>query len=299
MDDDPEGRQSDTFNGQGCVPPLLKIIPLLTYGSQEVTYDDSEPVSPSFIGVDCGGDLTVLCVNLQMSNLAIYSVPTDSPLRPACFYMGGDGGPDNRLTVTGDAWHHIMICYDLSTGCSATYTDGDPPPSVIFDPGPTFQWVLDDIPATGDQMFPSGSPLGEEDEDTLVHIYPSSISTNAVTLPGVDETSVAEWESISLASVNNPIGIPSSTDYVSSVYNIKMCEVQIFTDVTLDLSVEENRRKFITAGGRPAAPSLAAALLGKSPEVYFKTYSDWQTGNNRGTAGAFSPTGTITPVEGP
>ncbi len=236
-----------------------------------------------------------------MNNAASYSEEGESPKRPSCFYMGGDGGPGNLVTITGDVWHHILICYDLSTPCSAEYfNDADPEtPAVVFYPGPTFQWVLDDISQNGDAMFPSGSPLGEEDEDFLVHIYPSSISTGATPSADFGDSVLATWASTPIATDGNPIGIPSSGDFSTSIYNIRVCEVQIFTDVTLDLTVDESRRAFIKSNGRPAHQSLAADLLGKEPEVYFRTVADWQAGNNLGTAGSFTPTGTILETDGP
>lgn len=278
-------------------PALYKTIPLITFGSQEVTTAESSlgagaAVSPSFIGIDFALGDPVLVVNLQMSNFATGDLNTAFQERPECFFMGGGNGApaeSQKTTVVEDEWHHVLISFDLSSSCSNTRVlDGEGPATTdSISPGPTFTWALNDENKVGDSMFPAG---GREDYGAgETGIVPQSL---IVAIDGAEGSSVT-WSSVSIESDGNQIGIPASVDYVSKVYNIQMAEVQIFLDVTTDARVEDNRRAFITASGRPASPSRAAALLEKSPEIYFQTHEDFITGNNRGTGSNFTPTGTI------
>lgn len=299
--EDPETYEIDGFHGFCFYPAMHKMIPIFTFGSLETTYADSNigaelPLGPSFIGIDCSLDPPVLAVNLQMNNEAVFNKAPDGTLtRPSCFYMGGYGGSGNQLSITGDEWHHILICFDLSTACDVTYPES-PPPSVVYsETAPTFQWALDGVSRNGGTAFKSGSPLGDEDSLLVFHIYPSSLAATPTSGPG---DSTGAWSSVAIATNGNPIGIPASSDFVSNVYNIETAEIQVFTDVTttLDDNITAFRRE---ADGKPADPSLAATLLGKSPEIYFHTHTDYITGTNRGTAGNFDKTGTISAFSPP
>lgn len=280
-------------------PPIYKTIPLITFGSQEVATENSSAgagadVSPSFIGIDFALSDPVLVVNLQMPNFADGDIVEVFIERPDCFFMGGGNGltlGHQKTTVVADQWHHALISFDLSGSCTNTRVLVDDGPSTTdsISTGSSFTWALDDVPKVGESMFPSGNwqDYGASDASGI-------ITQNVITPILGDEGSTATWSSASIASNANPIGIPASVEYVDSVYNIQMSEVQIFFDVTIDARVEGDRRAFVTSSGRPAPPSLAATLLGKSPEIYFQTHGDFINGINRGTAGDFTPTGTIT-----
>ena len=97
-----------------------------------------------------------------------------------------------------------------------------------------------------------------------------------------------------------------------------MAEFQLFTGVTLDTSVEENRRAFVDEDGVPVPPEgkpptedkpdgekpPAEKLLGKRPDIVLHGSGDWSDGNNTGSlgvdndgdnipSGQFEPTGAI------
>jgi hypothetical protein len=291
---DIEDRASDGFNSNCFYPALDRVIPLWLFGSQEVGTEDASgdaagnPISPSYIGIDCvsGVDDATVVVNLQMSNFAIGDLVEGSVYRPACFYMGGygDSAADSPLVVGGQK-HHILISWDLSASCSnLRVLDGE---SVVdsFTPGPTFSWALDGVHKVGPAMFPSGDRAGGIDG---VSIVPQALLWSMEGAEGSEVT----WSSAAL-ELDNPMGFPAFNDYVAKVFNLRMSEVQIFTDVSVDCRDSEVIEAFRRTNGRPAHPSLAAALCGKDPEIYFRTHEDWITGNNRGTAGDFTPTGTI------
>ena len=105
-------------------------------------------------------------------------------------------------------------------------------------------------------------------------------------------------------SSGNPIGIPSSGEFVDHVYHVEMAEFQMWTGVTLDTSAERSRRAFIELLSteetgpvmRPAPPSKAESLLGKKPDVLLHGSTDWILGANSGSASKkFTSTGKIKP----
>lgn len=69
-----------------------------------------------------------------------------------------------------------------------------------------------------------------------------------------------------------------------------------FTTSYLDLSVESNRRKFITSSGTPAYLGVNGAIpTGTAPILYMKGIAAvWNLGNNYGTGGYFTTTGAVT-----
>lgn len=291
-------------------PPLFGVIPLVTFGSVEQTLPDAEPgsgetVSPSFIGIDFSHEDTAhLAVNLQTATIASYNkAPThpEDEYRPAVFYMQGWNETDSQaLPVTGDEWHHILISFDISPSCDMTHLNDwpggihDPPEQTeVLTFGPTFSWAFDDESKVGNSMRPSGGfeNLGADTN----HIIPQlqTLGRSDDYLGEGNSDFVTTYSGMEIAQSGNPMGVPASSAFVSSVYNVIMAELQIFTGVTIDCGSEENRRAFITSSGRAASPSLAVSLLGKSPEVYFRTHANWSSGDNQGTEGDLDPTGTI------
>jgi hypothetical protein len=292
------------------------IIPLVSFGVPSAVDGGPTPfTSRCFIGVSCGhyefsdyaDELPLpdphLFVYLQYDNgtnenlgistfdffqvggnISYFFAPGDLPL--------GEDIIITPLTVSPDEWHHALVSFDMSGGCSMTST---------VDIGRTsfngtaceLWWALDDVNYDGDSLWPSNWSV-YEDADTG---GANDIVSAGVLIANATETDPDILHSFAAGNLpisGNPMGIPASTaDATDHVYNIYMSELQIFTGVSLDTSVLANRRAFITAAGRPAAPSLAAALLGKSPEIHFQTHTDFIEGNNRGTADDFDPTGTI------
>ncbi|WP_029587538.1 hypothetical protein [Bradyrhizobium sp. URHD0069] len=71
---------------------------------------------------------------------------------------------------------------------------------------------------------------------------------------------------------------------------IKMGDVQIWVGQCIDPTV--HIAKFITAGGRPVAPSVAAAEFGTQTYLFSGSAEDFIV--NQGTGGDFTKTGTVT-----
>lgn len=74
-----------------------------------------------------------------------------------------------------------------------------------------------------------------------------------------------------------------------------LAEVYFLAGTAIDITVEANRRKFITADGTPADLGISGSNpTGSAPDLYVgrKPFSEIFT--NRGTGGGFTETGTIT-----
>ncbi len=69
-----------------------------------------------------------------------------------------------------------------------------------------------------------------------------------------------------------------------------------FHNTYIDLSVQANRRKFITAAGKPADLGInGEKVMGTRPQLYMAgPPGQWNTGVNRGTGGNFTIHGAVT-----
>lgn len=208
-------------------------------------------------------------------------------------------GAVSGTQILPDTVYHLLISWDLTAGSASVGSDD--PGDEAFDciTESSQMWMaLNDANKTAENLpmiWPGSNP---EDFNVnrhvsfLTNLYAAEPDTHGFGLPAVTTT---------LSSVpSDPIsipGLPSMGIFDPINFKVQMGDLQIFTGVSLDTSIEENRRAFITSAGRPASPALAASLMGKDPEIRFQTTNDWQIGNNRGTAGDFVPTGTINDYE--
>lgn len=72
-----------------------------------------------------------------------------------------------------------------------------------------------------------------------------------------------------------------------------MSEMYFNTDTYLDITVTENRRKFISSGGSPVPLGESGQLpTGQQPAIYFP-FNPLAPGTNAGYGGAFNVTGTL------
>ncbi len=293
------------------------------------------PESPSCIGVQYndidGSSAGQLFVHIQTAdNPVLVNIqqldPTGSCSGPPSFiftfdsvdgsyifqsqhdYIAGSarrGALAGGWDVTPDEWHHALISWDLGAGNSAHGADNDV--GGVIDTTSTMWCGFDDVNRNG-LGLPSNW-VGNVTGDSLGD--PNAVlSAGAARAIGLGGTHVfgTPTASVTFTSVpTSPISIPGpltldrATDFLGNDETfdanqlVEMAELQIFSGVTLDTSVLENRRAFVTETGTPAAASLASALLGKAPEVYFHGHTNFKNGTNLGTIGAFTPTGTINP----
>jgi hypothetical protein len=282
---------------------LPGIIPLLTFGNNPTFTSDlgSSKMSPSFIGICCGDQNPSTSYNFGSPTLcakigyATGGGTSGGPDYPDYFNIGamtephlysyGDLDPQ-FIPVSADQWHHLLVSFDMTSGVASSVSGS----TISFSTACKFYWALDDVNYDGRYLWPSATRAyaGQGGPNDIVSDWSFFISD-----PG---TSSYSFGAGAIPVDGNAFGIPSDSSNTSYIYDVRMTDLQVFTDVVLDTSVESNRRAFITADGHPASPALASALLSKTPEILFQTSSDWISGNNRGTAGPFDVTGTIIPV---
>jgi hypothetical protein len=318
-------------------PALARTIPLVTFGSVEAAisgYGDGSgayPTSPSYIGVDCTGAVNppanTLCAHLAMSNTMTFTMtPMASDgggssgepqflhtlQRKDAFFMAGNGdkpyvgGELSQLVVTPDTWHHILISFDLTSAATVIYSTAGGNVAPIKHPvgGPAFMWAFDDVNRTDWSLYPSCAQVYNVQPPSSAFVPPPVIpykqitTNNLISVPGGAWAFIATWSPVLIKSLDNAIGIPTSVEFVDNIYRVEMAEFQLFTGVTLDVSVEENRRAFVSGAGHPVIPTAAATLLGQSQKILLHRSSDWIAGSNSGSIAVdFDPTGTITPYD--
>ena len=213
-------------------------------------------------------------------------------------YGGGSG-----IVVTPDQWHHVLVSVDVLNGSSVN--DG-----VVAKASK--MWVaFDDKNYTGTTM--SGSnPSGGGPNDVL-----ASGAFAFIGMVHPPEDLGAPYSYAASANIaGGGVGIPSFGDLSESVRKVQMAELQIFTGVTLDTSIEENRRAFINSKGQPVdeaygvakyrgiygpkspnvTPSAPVKLLGKRPDVAIvRSARNWISGFDFNKT-SFRPQGKILPV---
>jgi hypothetical protein len=219
-----------------------------------------------------------------------------------------------------------LISFDLTNAAVTTYSTASqsaPPfaPSRIMLPGgPTFMWAFDDKDKTDYSLSPSCAQTYHAQPPGSVVIPPSPlplkqiVTNNLVYISGGSWAFRATWLPVPIKSAGNPLGIPSSAQFVNNVYRVELAEFAMWTGVTLDTGIEANRRAFIDfrrdeAGApvdnvlQPVDPEKAATLLGKAPEILLHGSSKWVNGENTGTTGVDSdgnpiPSGQFHPTGG-
>lgn len=278
-------------DGMGLIyaPPLRKVIPLLSFGTTEHDIA-ARTVNPSFIGVDFnyGSESVFLACNLQtpVNGISIYRNPSDNaiiddtgPGRPGCFYTGSFNSGASGSIITPDVWHHALVSFDITGSASIEFTSEL---DFVYHSSSTFSWAIDDLPRDKVSFGNAGNydALADNQITTSWLFFVHS---------DIDE---ASWPGGFIGS--GPFMLPCDGDLTDKVRKIEMGPLQVFTGVTCDASNVSVRRAFVGADRRPANPSLGAQLLGKAPAIRIDTSKDWINGRNRGTAGNFTATGTIT-----
>lgn len=278
---------------------LLGMIPLLSFGANpEASLDGSGStrVGPCFIGVFCGDDPPRLAVRLQYTDLFdLYHSITGlvKGNMPDNFYLGfTDIGvtasvisEPQFITVTADTWHHVLVSFDMSGGCSSHSATG----AIVVDSSCKLYVAFDDVNKSGEYLWPCAGKCydvgaGVNDVISMQCLY---FTTN----PLIASRSFAAGD---LPSSGQPLGFPTTSDNIALNYNVENAEAQIYTGVSINTSVEINRRAFVTAGGTPEPSATAQALLGQAPAILLHGSANWIAGHNTGSAGPFTPTGTIT-----
>jgi hypothetical protein len=233
--------------------------------------------------------------------------------------------------IKPDRWHHMLLSFDLQP----ISTQG-PPVDVAggqqiwknvaegTSSYATMWYALDDVDYRGvsEEVGDTGRPqhhFGPYAVDTPVPQNDGTISTEAsgdpngiLTVTGWDTAYKGsnnvtfcnqelpqpsyQFDDPQLPTRGAALGVPAASNYVDSIYQVEMAELQIFTDVTVDTKDEGSRRAFIDYGDdgkgalKPVDPTKgpippAEQLLGKKPEILLHTSENWIAGANTGSMG--------------
>lgn len=344
------------YSGFALVNPIFA----LTYSIRpSPTVTGSIPADPSYIGLSCftgSPNRATLTVNLQTGVTPIvtgYEEDLASAVLdpaggsqytiPGSGYIavpgGGGGGEivftqvDNSFTqasppgcynittsipVTPDVWHQLIISFDITNGCVTSGTTSPVPAGISSF---SKMWVaLDDVNYNGNNL----GAYGGGDPNMILtnlgfNVLNVTSSLNAANL--FTPTATYSLTGAPIPSNAGPMGLPASAAFVENVVRVDMAELQIYTGVSMDTSVEANRRVFLGANGKPVDPfavlagsptpidPVAAAeagtvvwkgqkLLGKAPDIALVGRSrNWMLGLNTGSLkhSGFGPNGTIKP----
>jgi hypothetical protein len=206
-------------------------------------------------------------------------------------------GGESETIIAADTIYHLLISWDLTGGSASTGVVGGADPEYGITASSLMYAALNDtnlLSADLPMIWPGGS-AGVNTHVTRQAYQRAGLDENPIGLPAV--TTTVSGIPTNPFSVPAPATISLISGSDTPVLKVQVADLQVFTGIALDTSVVENRRAFITSGGRPASPALAAALMDKQPEIRFQTVNDWQVGNNRGTDGDFAATGTITEAD--
>jgi hypothetical protein len=235
-------------------------------------------------------------------------------------------GTSQTIVVSPDRWHHVLLSFDISGSVVATGTFDGAGQALS---STCRMWLaFDDVNYTNDDLprVPNfGAFLGTNDIITDVAVSTCLTSYNSpteqtgaaaasllnswyqfdATFAGQDAPPTYNLSGASISIAGQPMGLPSVVETVSNIHHIELAEFQMFTGVTIDTSVVNNRRAFIGANGKPIDPTKAlpgaapgspppgVTATGKKPDVLFHGSRNWIAGKNTGTAGQFTPAGKI------
>lgn len=226
----------------------------------------------------------------------------------------------SAVDITPDRWHHVVVSIDLSGSISAQGNFNGSGQSISSD---CKIWIaLDDVNYSGSD-FSAHSDLLADPNAIITQRAIDTYYTNNGTATGFDGAA-GEWHweidtysggasgsgtySYSPTGLSvGSLGIPATDGFSDHIWRCEMAEFQLYTGVTMDTSVVENRRAFITDTGKPfgfipipiieaptAPAAAAAAILGKQPDILLHGSTYWIAGINFGTSNdKFNATGTV------
>jgi hypothetical protein len=312
--------------------PLQGIIPFITLGpSMPISFDYYQSVSdgssyiihpygtsttgPGYIGLKVYTDGTAtLIARIQSSYYNPYfwrpyygeAVFGNQPGTGDYFAVGDAPYYSPTTTTTEDVeqlypapdmWHHVLISMDLGrTIAYSAEASGAFNPNNFSD-ACKWQWALDDRDLPDTTLYPYG--LATYANAATGETY--SGEPHLITTPYMFAMLGVGGPNFSYsfpAFETRAIGIPSIADWVDHIHKVELAELQFFTGVTLDTSLEKNRRAFVDDKGKPVPPEDASKLLDKRPDILLHGSGNWIKGKNTGPTTTepddqFEPTGKI------
>lgn len=282
------------------------VVPILMFGTQSGT------LQQSCIGVvhrSSGTPNHNLYVHLQPSNgpVCANTDPVDPDTGPESGAIGNSnnytwgptgGTPDGLAT---DTVHHLLISWELGTESAVGPRVEDAPLDTDdnMTSATTMYCAVNDVNKDGDDM-PANWAFGWNGSGDPNNAISGRLwLLSGLLVPNEDPTATATMDYGTIPSAPLWVsGAPSisteSRGTIAGNQNIILAELQIYCGVLLDTSNASNRRAFIRADGTPETDfTIADALMGKTPEVRITRDTNWKVGNNSGTAGNFTKTGTL------
>lgn len=206
----------------------------------------------------------------------------------------------NSPIITPDQWHHLLLSFDISAGCSTRsrpYGEGTSSIASRTEAYGKLWFALDDVNYDGpDNLGPFFVTEGSDQNAILTNDCHSCAKANTFYiynfLPPVATCSITA----PIPSSDSIIGIPAGSPAVeNNIYRVEMAEFQLFTDVTLNTGDKDKRRAFVDADGKPVKPAETERIMRQRPAVLLNGNSNWQAGYNTGSTGVvISPDGEIT-----
>jgi hypothetical protein len=272
-------------------PVMSIVIPFVTWGRPQIPNIDSDstaiddqgngPPNPSYVGLQCDwlrDGLAYLAFHLQTDTFAVV---TGGPIGPPSvmpgseqeFYAVDTVYGNGRVPVTPDQWHHVLVSFDLSYGCSTVGPPATPIPGGDPPWGAGDFW-LNDAEGTRinsrlwyafDDVNYNGTFLGPYNIDG-VGGDPNGILTRTAsnTLSNLAGSPTCVVSAPNLPAYGAPLGLPAAPLYVNDIYKVELAEFLMFTGVSMDTGIEANRRLFITADGKPVNPTPTMTPLSKT-----------------------------------
>jgi hypothetical protein len=271
-------------------------------------------VLPSIVNAEC--DITShfvntegVCEQVTTDNTALLNVFLDAygtgylPTNPNFGSLLTTGA----MVASPDIWHHLLISWDIGNGCASHGNDGSFIDQNWVDAVSNMWHAFDDTNYDSSDLL--GTWANFANSSSFQVWGPNDIISN---LPltyadqnrGCSGGGAPTYTQPGGGLVSNPITIPAPLSMIMGgdgggydmIQQIEMAELQVFTSITLDTSVMANRRLFVDDAGFPVDGGIAAASLGKQQDIWLaKSSSNWAGGINLGTAGNFTPVGTINP----
>lgn len=210
--------------------------------------------------------------------------------------------PSSRVggkEITPDTWHHLLLSLDLTKGCRTTGSSTHVPGTEGIRTSSSCRMFIsfDDVNLT-ESALTCYWPPGSSDKNAIITVNGFYVAGEATISGTTGPTDDCWGNNVTRVSIQTDIpsysyspsgfdigtiAIPAPSVNVSKIKHCEMAEFQMFTDVTLDTSLERVRRAFITESGRPASLSLSKKLIGKDPEVLIHKSSNWKIAKNTGS----------------
>jgi hypothetical protein len=300
---------------------------------QQITTTHRAPVQPSCIGVRVGSDASpweppVLEIHIQTNNHAVgkglsriasgwsgnyvgKDPDTGKPIYSNVVFEMEDvsnsitdwpeylGNSDSHVTSSGaghpevalDQWHHLLISWELLQHSNLA--------------GACKMWCsIDDKNKDGENLpaMNDTNVMGPNDHMAWTCFNWQGDDEASVKIDFKDDAvPIDPWQIPAPPTAERASNDTGGKETIQPIAMVELAELQVFTDVTLNTAIVDNRRAFIDylrdaegnpvldADGKqtlqPVNPAKAELLLGRKPKILLHGAGNWQNGVNTGALG--------------